>query len=338
MHAPSLLLGIALVATPGACTAPRLRQPDRAPATLTPALAGLDLLVPIPDENPLTHDAVALGKRLFFDCALSADGSVRCSSCHQPERGFSDSLARSRGVYGRRGQRNAPTLVNRAYGRSFFWDGRTATLEQQVLLPIQDTLEMGEPLAALITRLRGDPSYVADFRRAFGGEADAQRVARALASFVRMLRSGNSPFDRWRNGDSSALSISARRGFALFTGRANCVACHVGANFTDEQFHNTGVAARTYLRDGTEDPGRARVTALPADRGAFKTPTLRDVALTTPYMHDGSFETLEQVVAFYDGGGHANPQLDPEIKPLALKPRERSELIDFLMALTGRRY
>ena len=300
-------------------------------------MRGLDLLVPVPEHNPLTRDVVALGERLFFDPGLSASGAVSCASCHHPEHAFSDSVAVSRGVFGRLGRRNAPALVNRAYGRTFFWDGRVATLEEQVLHPIQDSVEMGQPLAALAERLRRNARYRAEFRRAFGGAAiDSTAVARALASYVRTIRSGDAPVDRWRDGDSLALSPEAQRGFALFVGRANCVTCHVGPNFTDEQFHNTG-SARSDDGRGASDPGRAGVTGLPRDQGAFKTPTLRDVVLSAPYMHDGSMATLEQVVAFYDSGGRANPMLDPEIKPLGLTERERSDLTAFLRALSGRR-
>jgi cytochrome c peroxidase len=302
---------------------------------MTP-VAGLDLLVPAPDSNPLTPAAIALGERLFFDPGLSADGTVRCASCHRPEHGFSDTARISTGVYGRRGERNAPALINRAYGRAFFWDGRTATLEEQVLHPIRDSVEMGQPIPALIQRLRADRSYRSAFSRAFGGTGiDSQAVARALASFVRTLRSGNSATDRWRDGDTTALSASAQRGLALFSGRANCVSCHVGPNFTDENFHNTGISARSARYTVREDSGRARVTGRAADVGAFKTPTLRDVARTGPYMHDGSLATLEAVIALYDSGGVPNPRLDAEIKPLGLTREERLDLFAFLKALTG---
>jgi len=184
-------------------------------------------------------------------------------------------------------------------------------------------------------RLQHDRSYRAAFARAFGGGIDASTVSRALASYVRTLRSGNAPIDRWRNGDMAALSPSARRGLSLFIGPANCVSCHVGANFTDEQFHNTGIAARTARSVEAEDPGRARVTGQVQDAGAFKTPTLRDVSRTAPYMHDGSLATLEGVVAFYDGGGGANPNLDADIRPLHLTLEQRRDLVSFLDALSA---
>ena len=326
---------IALVAL-AACGLPGAHQRERSVTFSMTPVAGLDLLVPIPESNPLTAAAVALGERLFFDPGLSADGVVRCASCHRPEYAFSDSARISPGVYGRRGERNVPALINRGYGRSFFWDGRTATLEEQVLHPIRDSVEMGQPIPSLILRLNADRSYRSAFSRAYGGAGvDSLAVARALASFVRTLRSGNSAADRWRDGDTTALSPSARRGLALFTGRANCVNCHVGPNFTDEEFHNTGVSARSSRYALRVDSGRSRVTGRADDVGAFKTPTLRDVASTGPYMHDGSLATLEEVVAFYDSGGVTNPHLDREIRPLALTDEQRQDLVAFLRALTG---
>jgi cytochrome c peroxidase len=239
-------------------------------------------------------------------------------------------------VYGRRGERNAPTLINRAYGRAFFWDGRTTTLESQVLHPIRDSVEMGQPIPALIERLRADRTYRSAFARSYGaGSIDSQAVARALASYVRTLRSGAASIDRWRDGDTTALSASARRGLALFTGRANCVTCHVGPNFTDEEFHNTGVSFRHSRYAERVDSGRARVTGRPDDVGSFKTPTLRDVSRTAPYMHDGSLATLQDVVDFYDSGGIANANLDVEIKPLGLTREQRHDLVSLLIALTG---
>jgi cytochrome c peroxidase len=331
------LLGAVLVSALGGCglSGTTMTEGRKTGLVLAP-IAGLDVLVPVPDDNPLTLEAVALGERLFFDPRLSADGTIRCASCHQPEHGFSDTARISRGVYGRRGERNAPPLVNRAYGRAFFWDGRATTLEVQVLHPIRDSVEMGQPIPTLIERLRSDRSYRPDFARSFGeNPIDSQSVARALASYVRTLRSGNAPVDRWRDGDSAALSPSERRGLALFSGQAGCISCHAGPNFTDEDFHNTGVSARAARYATREDSGRARVTKRTQDVGAFKTPTLRDVARTGPYMHDGSLATLDDVVAFYDSGGVANPQLDADIKPLVLTEEQRRDLVAFLFALTG---
>ena len=295
-----------------------------------PAPLGLDEFLPVPESNPLTARKVALGERLFFDPLLARDRSLSCASCHRPEHAFSDTSAVSVGVGGRRGRRNAPTLLNRAYGSALFWDGRAATLEDQVLHPISDSLELALPLDEMIARLRSDRSYQAAFRRTFGAAATAEGVAHALASYLRTLRSGDAPLDRWRAGDTAALSPPAQRGLALFQGKANCTACHAGPNFSDEQFHNTGVAWRG---GALTDSGRYVVTRDPRDLGAFKTPTLREVACTAPYMHDGSLRTLEDVVEFYDRGGHANPHLDAELRPLRLDADEKRSLVALLRAL-----
>jgi cytochrome c peroxidase len=315
----SLCLAVALIAAVGATGA---GERFRLPTSL-----GLDEYFPIPEDNPLTPEKIALGRRLFFDKKLSADRSVACASCHQPERAFSDGRPVPLGVGGRKGTRNAPALINRAYGRSFFWDGRARTLEEQALHPIQDPLEMNLSLGQLTARLEGDTGYAAAFPAAFAGGISAANVARALACFVRTLRSGGVPYDRFQAGDREALSPEARRGLELFRGKANCLACHVGPNFTDEEFHNSGVSW------GRGDLGRYRVTGVDRDRGAFKTPTLRELARTAPYMHDGSLATLEEVIAFYDRGGKPNPYRDPELRPLRLTVQEKHALLAFLRAL-----
>lgn len=245
---------------------------------------------------------------MFFDRRLARDGSVACSSCHDPERAFSDGRAVATGAFGRQGRRNAPAIINRAYGRVFFWDGRTATLEEQVLKPIQDPNEMDLPLSEASARVSLSP----------------EQVSRALASFVRTILSGDSPFDRFVNGDRDALTVEQQSGFQVFRGKGNCTACHVGPNFTDERLHNTGVA----WRDGhfTDDG---------AGRGAFKTPTLREIARTAPYMHGGSLGTLEDVIEYYDRGGNRNPGLDAELRPLRLTPADKQALVAFLRSLSG---
>jgi cytochrome c peroxidase len=290
---------------------------------------GLDELMPVPENNPLASARIAIGQRLFFDSLLSRTRSLACASCHQAARAFADSTARSRGVRGSTGRRNAPAIVNRAYGTSFFWDGRAESLETQVLQPIQDSLEMDLPIDAAVRRLMTDAFYGDAFGAAFPDGITTTNVARALASYVRTIRSGDAPIDRERAGDTTALSAQARRGQILFLGKANCSACHVGPTFSDEQFHNTGVAA------GTSDAGRFLVTGREEDRGRFKTPTLREVARTAPYMHDGSLATLDDVVDFYDRGGRENLGLDREIKPLGLSAGEKADLVSFLGALSG---
>lgn len=270
---------------------------------------GLDLYLPVPDANHLTAEKIELGRRLFFDRRLSRDGSVACASCHDPERAFSDGRAIAVGVFGRRGRRNSPALINRGYGRLFFWDGRASSLEEQVLKPIEDPNEMDLPLTEASARVSLPP----------------HEIARALASFVRSILSGNSRFDRYVNGDRSALTAEQQAGLQLFRGKADCVACHVGPNFSDERLHNTGIA----WRDGKfADSG--------AGDGKFKTPTLREIARTAPYMHDGSIGTLEDVVEYYDRGGNKNPDLDFDVRPLRLSADEKRSLLSFLRSLNGR--
>jgi len=278
---------------------------------------GLDLYLPVPEENPITKDKIGLGRKLFFDRRLSRDGSIACATCHDPNRAFSTPLSVSTGVGGRQGRRNAPALINRGYGRAFFWDGRMPSLEEQVLKPIQDPNEMDLTLEEASARVK----------------LDALAMSRALASYVRSILSGDSPYDRFVNGDRAALSAEQQLGLQVFRGKGNCTACHVGPTFTDENFHNTGVA----WRDGAvADEGRFAISRNPRDHGAFKTPTLREIARTAPYMHDGSFASLEEVIGFYSEGGRPNPSLDSEIRPRNFSAEEKRALAAFLRSLTGR--
>jgi cytochrome c peroxidase len=277
---------------------------------------GLDLYMPVPEDNPITSEKVELGRQLFQDRRLSRDGRVACVSCHDSRRAFSTPQAQAVGVFNRKGHRNAPALINRAWGRAFFWDGRVATLEEQVLKPIQDPNEMDLTLAEAERRL----------------DLDATTISRALASYVRSVLSGDAPYDRFINGDRRALTEEQQRGLQIFRGRGNCTACHVGPTFSDERLHNTGVAWRDRV---FTDPGGFGVTNRPEDRGAFKTPTLREVARTSPYMHDGSFRTLDEVVEFYSEGGRRNPAQDPEIRPLRLTSTDKQALVAFLKSLSG---
>jgi cytochrome c peroxidase len=270
---------------------------------------GLDAFMPVPESNPLTPEKIALGRQLFFDKRLSRDGTLACATCHDPRRAFSDGRRLARGIGGAAGARNVPAIVNRGYGSSFFWDGRAATLEQQALEPILNPKELGLSILELERRTH----------------LRAPQVAQALASFVRTIRSGGAPFDRYVAGDSAALNPLQQAGLRLFRGKGNCIACHVGPNFTDEGFHNTGVAWRAQR---LADQGRGH--------GAFKTPTLREVARTAPYMHDGSLATLDDVVEFYSEGGRRNPYLDPEIQPRRFTADEKRALVAFLRSLNGK--
>ena len=285
---------------------------------------GLDLHLPVPEDNPLTADRIAIGRRLFNDSRLSRDRSLACASCHDPRRAFSSAQPISIGAFGRRGRRNVPAIINRGYGRAFFWDGRITSLEEQVLQPIQDPNEMDMTLTEVTARVG----------------MSAEDISRALASYVRSILSGDSPFDRFINGTRRALSAEQLTGLEVFRGKGNCTGCHVGPNFSDERFHNTGVAWQPSGGPGPGgrylDDGRSTVTGREADRGLFKTPTLREVARTAPYMHDGSKTTLEEVIDFYNDGGRPNPNLDPQIRPLALSVEEKRALVAFLRGLTGR--
>lgn len=301
-------------------SAPALVPPLRTPLGLSARASG-------PDER---DELAALGARLFFDPILSDDRKVACASCHRPERAFADELDFSRGARGQRTARNTPTLLNRAWGTSFLWDGRAPTLEEQVLLPIENPLEMALPLAQALARLDGEAAYVAEFERVLGSAPARDGLARALAAYVRRLVLGDSPVDRFRAGDFAVLDDEARAGLWFYESRGGCWRCHGGANFSDEDFHATGVGSR----DGEPEPGRAAVTGREEDRGRFKTPTLRGVAATAPYMHDGSLATLEEVVEFYRLGGRANANLDPLLAPLEMSASDARNLVAFLRALS----
>ena len=287
---------------------------------------GLDLYRPIPEDNPLTSEKVKLGKKLFGDKLLSRNRKLACKGCHQPKKAFTDGRAKAVGVYGRQGNRSVPTLVNRAYGRAFFWDGRTSTLEEQVVKPIESESEMDMTVPDVVERLRRKRRYRKMFRQVFGRDANGQDLARALASYVRTIYSGDSPFDRYIYGERTALLEQARGGLRIFRGKGNCTACHVGPTLSDEEFHNTGIA---WQNGKFLDDGRYTVTKLEKDRGKFKTPTLREISRTAPYMHDGSLSALEDVVDFYSDGGRENPYRDEEIRSLKLTAREKKELLAF---------
>lgn len=278
---------------------------------------GLDLFMPVPEDNPITAEKIELGRRLFNDRRLSRDGSIACASCHDPARAFSDGRALSVGVVGRVGRRNAPGIINRGYGRAFFWDARARTLEEQVLGPIEDPSEMDLEISEAARRVGLSP----------------QQMARALATYVRSIMSGNSPYDRYVNGARGALSAEQQAGLRIFRGSGNCTACHIGPTFSDETVHNTGVAWRDPSASSGQAPGYFADAG--AGNGSFKTPTLREVARTAPYMHDGSLATLEEVVDFYDRGGNRNPFLDRELRPLGLTGLEKRALVAFLRSLSG---
>ncbi len=291
-----------------------------------------------PVDNSIDAEKVRLGRKLFFDPILSADNQVACATCHRPELAFADNQKIARGIQGRVGKRNAPTIINRGYGKIFSWDGRAATLEEQVLMPITNPAELGSDLAELLAELRADDSYVRDFHRVFGGDEQTperaitdSNLAKAIAAFERSLVFGDSEVDRFRSAEYEALSQAARQGMWIFESRGGCWKCHSGENFSDEEFHNTGVG----FGESDRDTGRFEQTKDPRDRFHFKTPTLRGIELTAPYMHDGSVATLREVVEFYNrGGAPDDPDLDPDMKPLKLSETDINNLVEFLKALS----
>ena len=326
--------------------------------------------IPVPENNPVTADKVRLGRKLFFDRRLSANNTVSCAMCHIAEQGFAQNELRLPvGIEGKSVRRNAPTIYNTAYVERLFHDGREISLENQVWAPLLAGNEMGNvSIGVAIERIRQLDDYDEQFVDAFGRGPDLQTIGMALASYERVLVSGGSPFDRWYYGnDKSALDASARRGFDVFRGKGRCIVCHTVtqefALFTDGEFHNTGIGyfatmrpadtefevllapgqaervtsdlAKTTGSEAFRDLGRYEVTGKPDDRWRYRTPTLRNVALTAPYMHDGSLPTLRAVLLFYNRGGVPNDVLDPLISPLGLSDAEIDDLLAFLQSLTG---
>jgi cytochrome c peroxidase len=331
-------------------------------------------VVPVPEDNPVTQEKNALGRKLFYDRRLSLSNTFSCAMCHIPEQGFtSNEMATAVGVEGRTVRRNSPTLYNVAYFKTLFHDGRESALEQQVWGPLLAHNEMANSsIGTVIDKIKRSADYNNLFQQAFGKQVSMETIGMALASYERTLNSANSAFDRWYYGSNKkTLSDKAQQGFKLFTGKANCSGCHTitpsYALFTDNDFHNTGVgyveamnrsavksdrSQRVQLAPGVyvdvaaalidsvsetapNDLGRYEVTQKPEDRWQYKTPSLRNISLTAPYMHNGSLATLKQVVQFYNLGGHANENLDSMLKPLNLSPSEMDELVVFLESLTG---
>jgi cytochrome c peroxidase len=315
----------------------------------------------------MTPAKIELGRKLFFDARLSFDGRVSCASCHDPKRAFTDGRAVAEGIAGRRGPRNSPTLLNAMFNTGQFWDGRADKLEDQAVQPLVNPLEMGNgSYDEVVSRLRAIPEYRAEFRSVFGSEARIELVGLALAAYERTLVSGDSPFDRFVAGDQNAIGEAAKRGFALFRGRARCSRCHTFSDalpfFTDFNYHNTGVAAnhpnfdklsrQAYAatdtdkarevidalakQEGGQELGRVLITYQVFDIGSYRTPSLRNIALTAPYFHDGSAKTLADVVRFYNEGGRQNINREWDLDALSLTEDEQSDLAAFLESLTGR--
>lgn len=297
-----------------------------------PDIGPLPTVVPIPPGNLNYKAKVELGKQLYFDGRLSKDNQVPCAACHLPANGFADVRQVSIGVGGTIGDRQAPTVLNTAFNPLQFWDGRVGSLEEQVLGPIQDADEMAETIDNVVKKVGKIKGYQQQFRAVFGTDVNMQGIAEAIAAYERTVVSTDSAFDKYVLGDANAMDESAVRGMALFKGKARCILCHNGPNFTDNRFYNLGVPQ---VGPRKEDLGRYDVTRMEHDKGAFKTPTLRSIAETAPYMHDGVFKTLEEVVDFLDQGGGQNPNLSPMLKPLGLTQQEKGDLIAFLKSLKG---
>lgn len=335
---------------------------------LPSGLAAGQSQIVIPENNPLTRAKIELGRQLYFDPRLSADGTVSCASCHHPDDGYARHTQFGVGINGQMGGRNSPVSFNRILSGAQFWDGRANSLEAQAVGPIANPIEMGYTHEKCVEALQGIEGYKVQFEKIFPGEGvTIDNVGKAIASFERVIVTGPSPYDFYeplrafeaankedladlealkkddpelfatyealkKASDAHPISAEAKRGRELFfTEKANCTACHVGANFTDEKYHNLGVG----MDKEKPDLGRFEVTKDEKDKGGFKTPTVRNIALTAPYMHDGSQATLEEVVAWYDKGGHANPTLSDKVKKLGLSDQEKKDLVEFMKALTG---
>jgi len=297
-----------------------------------PDIGPLPTAVPIPATNLNYKTKVKLGEQLYFDGRLSQNGAISCAFCHTPGLGFADPKQVSVGVGGKRGGRQAPTVYNTVFNPVQFWDGRAGSLEEQAIGPIVNPVEMGETHENVVKKLSQIKGYVTQFQLVFGTGISMQGIAEAIAAYERTIISTNSAFDQYVLGDKTAMNEEAQRGMALFKGKARCMLCHNDSNFTDNQFHNLGVPQVGPMK---EDLGRYYVTRRPEDKGAFKTPTLRSIVETAPYMHDGVFKTLEEVVDFFDQGGGKNSNLSPLMKPLGLTKEEKTNLIAFLKALKG---
>jgi len=337
MKTRQLCLAACLALIPlAALASPPDPKPSAKPAS--PVLAAQHwrlAAVPMPKDNVSTPARVELGKALFFDPRLAGNGAMSCASCHNPSLGWSDGLKTAVGFGGAVLGRATPTIVNTGYNTQFMWDGRKKSLEDQALGPMQAADEMKTDFPELLERLRSIRGYVTLFQAAYPGEGISEAtIAKAIAAFERTVVSKNSAFDRWVAGDAGAMTASQKRGFKVFVdaGKGNCATCHSGPNFTDNGFHNIGIQS-----NGAPDLGRFNIRKVASMKGAFKTPTLRDIELTAPYFRDGSAATLRAVIDHYDRGGDDHSNLSADIKPLRLAEQDKVDLEAFMRALTGKR-
>ena len=314
-------------------------EPAREPAAAAKPAAELPKVplglppVPIPKDNPMTPEKVALGKKLYFDKQLSKDGTVSCATCHDPAAGWTERRATSKGIKDQLGDRNSPTVINAAYATAQFWDGRAASLEEQALGPIENPIEMGHTLDVVVVELDKVPEYKEAFQKVFGTGVTKEGIAKAIAAFERTVLSGNSPYDKYTAGDKNALNDSQKRGLEVFK-EMGCGTCHAPPTFSNFSYYNAGIG----MDKPKPDSGRKNVTNKDRDLGRFRVPPLREVANTGPYFHDGSVDTLEEAVGVMVGGGKDNPNLSAMLKAMREnKPtdQDKKDLIEFLKALSG---
>lgn len=323
-----LLLSISLLVGTAAAQATETEPPKPSFAFLRTPPIGLPAM-PMPAEYEPTEAMFDLGQKLFHDGILSKDRSITCASCHLARHGFAHPDKLPKGIHGQLAVRHAPSLFNRGYGTLQRWDGSSKSLEAFVLEPIADPLEMGLSIAGALDRLRDDADYRRAFQAAFATKPSEQALRRSLATFVRGIVSGTAPYDRFLRGEVEAITPQQRHGQWIFESKGGCWKCHTPPLFTDERFHNTGIG----VRDGKPEAGFAATTGQVADTGKWKTPTLRSVRVTAPYMHDGSLQTLKEVVAFYVRGGNKNAHLDAKMQPLSLSEEDQAALVAFLKSL-----
>ncbi len=312
---------------------------DKVPAEKNTAKAELPKIplglpaLQVPVGNPMTPEKVELGKMLYFDKRVSKDGTISCATCHNPKEGWSERKATSLGIHEQRGGRNSPTVINAAYAAAQFWDGRAATLEEQATGPVENPIEMGNTMEAVVAQFSKIPDYQERFQKVFGTGVTKEGFAMAIAAFERTVLSGNSPYDRYQKGDKQALTDAQIRGLDLFDG-TGCADCHKPPLFSTYEYRNAGVG----MDQAKPDIGRQEVTGKESDRGRFRIPSLREVANTAPYFHDGTAKTLEEAVALMARGGKDNPNLSPEmeaIRDAKLTEQDQKDLVEFLKALSG---
>ncbi len=357
--AVSIAAGVAVSAGAGVEQLEQLEQDahvaQRGPAPSAEDLERSNPVVPLPGKllgldaslsdirNPPTPEQVRLGRWLYYDKRLSADGSISCATCHAPEFGFSEQTPVSTGIRGQRGGRKAPSFVNAAFAfyPETFWDGRAASLEAQAIGPMANPIEMGNTHDAVVASVAGVAGYKPYFKQAFGDDAiNLDRIALAIAAYERTRISGNSAWDRWRDAEDddvagqALVSEQVKQGSELFFGKALCATCHVGTSFTDSKFHNLGIGWDASA-GSFKDEGRGKISGKPDDLGAFKTPGLREVSRHAPYMHDGSLATLKDVVEHYRKGGQPNPHLSPKMFKLDLADADVDALVAFMESLNG---